>query len=72
MNSGIASDPPQYSVGDEVRVRYNPANPQHAEVDSAWNSPWVYGGAVALLVLGMIGMNVIGMRRIWRGEPIDE
>lgn len=72
VNSGISSDPPDYSVGDDIAVRYNPANPQHAEVDTPWNSPWIYGGGVAALGIGMIALNVVGMRRIWRGESIDD
>ncbi len=72
VNSGIASDPPDYRIGDDIAVRYNPANPQHAEVDTPLNSPWIYGGGVALLGIAMIALNVIGMRRIMRGESIDD
>lgn len=72
VNSGISSDPPQYNIGDELPVRYNPANPQHAEVDSILNSPWLFGAGVAILAISMIVLNVTGMRRIWRGESIDD
>ena len=72
VNSGIASDPPDYAVGDIVRVRYLPANPQIAEIDSPWISPWLYGGVVALMTLALAAMNVVGMRRIARGESFGE
>jgi hypothetical protein len=72
VNSGIASDPPDYQVGEPITVRYNPANPQHAEVESILNSPWIYGGLLALFAVVMVGLNVYGMRRIWRGESLDE
>jgi hypothetical protein len=72
VNSGIASDPPSYRVGEEIPVRYLPTNPQLAEVDSPLNSPWLFGGGVAILGIAMVALNVVGMRRIWRGESIDD
>lgn len=70
--SGISSDPPAHRVGDDIRIRYNPANPSHADEDTFLNSPWIYGGILAVFVVALVGFNVYGMRRIWRGESLDD
>ena len=41
FESGNASDPPAYDVGEEVRVLYDPANPETAQIDSFFER-WVF------------------------------
>src|SRR5579871_6299377 len=36
VTSGVASNPPGFEVGQEVRVRYIGSNPMSAEIDSFW------------------------------------
>lgn len=36
FDSGFRLYPSPYDVGDEVTVAYDPAAPQHAEIDSFW------------------------------------
>jgi Protein of unknown function (DUF3592) len=49
------SNPPDYGVGDSVRVLYDPANPRHVKFDT-WNARW--GDGVALTVTG-VGLVII-------------
>jgi hypothetical protein len=44
------ANPPAYRVGDQVRVLYDPANPQRARLDT-WASLWLK--AVILLIIGV-------------------
>jgi len=36
VTSGVASNPPDFEVGEHVRVRYLPNHPKSAEIDSFW------------------------------------
>ena len=43
------SNPPDYRVGDPVRVLYDPSNPRTARLDT-WGNRW--GGALAGMIIG--------------------
>jgi hypothetical protein len=52
--SNVGSSPAEFSVGDTVRVRYDPVNPQNARIHT-WLQTW---GAVA--VSAVVGMAFVG------------
>ncbi|HRQ36437.1 MAG TPA: DUF3592 domain-containing protein [Chloroflexota bacterium] len=71
FDSGNASDPPRYDVGEQVEVIYDPNNPQRAEVVGGifW---LLWAGLAGLFVVILIGMNIWGGMRIWQGKALDE
>ncbi len=71
FDSGYATDPPRYVVGDQVEVAYDPDNPQTAEV--AGGVFWLlWGGLAVLFVIILLGMNIWGGIRIWQGKALDD
>lgn len=71
FSSSNASDPPRYEIGEQVSVQYDPNNPKRADIESS--SSWLlWVGLAGLFVVIMLGLNVWGGQRIWRGEAIDE
>ena len=54
VTSEVSSNPPGFSVGESVRVRYGPANPQNARIHSFFQT---WGAAV---ISGAIGVGLIG------------
>jgi hypothetical protein len=60
-----------HSVGDAVKVRYDPNDPHRARLDSLWDRVWGVIVAVALL-LGALGGTFAGGRLFVRaaaGSP---
>jgi Protein of unknown function (DUF3592) len=50
VTSDVGSSPPGFSIGDSVRVRYDPANPENARIHSfvqIWGSP-ILSGVIAV------------------------
>jgi Protein of unknown function (DUF3592) len=47
------SNPPDYRVGEPVRVLYDPANPRHVKFDT-WNARWGDGVALTATGLGLV------------------
>lgn len=71
FESSNASDPPRYDEGDQVEVLYDPSNPDRAEIQGG--AGWLlWAGLAGLFVIILLGMNVWGGMRIWRGEAIDD
>jgi hypothetical protein len=56
-----SSDSFAYGVGDSVRVLYDPANPQHARLDT-WTSRW--GDSITLVIIGLV-LVVLGAVGSW-------
>lgn len=57
FESGNASDPPDYEVGDEVKVLYDPAAPNEARIESfaeLWLMPILL---IPAMLLGMLIVN---------------
>ncbi len=54
------SDPPAYSVGEKVRVLYDPADPSAAKIDD-FRSLWLV--PVAALVAGALALGVLAVMR---------
>jgi len=55
QRSGVASSPPQFSVGAQVKVLYNPARPEDFKLDSPLDLYLLPG------ILGFIGVIFLGV-----------
>lgn len=60
-----SSSPPAYRVGQQVRVRYDPADPQRGQIDN-WYEKWLgpvglgcAAGLMALIVTGVMAYKLI-------------
>lgn len=61
MTSSTGSSPPSYARGDHVRVLYDRANPERAQIDSFmenWFGPLILGGMG--LVFSLVGGGIVG------------
>jgi hypothetical protein len=62
FTSAVASSPPSHRVGEQVMVLYDPANPQHAEIEgffTLWSPPVAFGAVgLVVLVLGLLGFTM--------------
>ena len=67
VESKTSSYPPKYEIGEEVDIRYDPHNPQRADVTG--NVYWWFWatGAVALLIT-LIVLDILGLRNLRRGQ----
>jgi hypothetical protein len=65
-----ASYPPAYDVGEEVNVRYDPSNPDRAQIDSLLER-WIFPVIIipAMIVAALI-FNYFMIRAWVRGEPV--
>jgi len=57
FHSSVGSSPAGYSVGQQVKVLYNPRNPQEAEIDDL-SSQWLVPGC--MLAMGL-GFTILGL-----------
>jgi hypothetical protein len=81
FTSSTSSNPPSYSVEEKVGIWYDPAKPQHAEIDgffSLWGITTIFGGLGAIFFLvgaGIIFGTAFKRRRDeslrTRGTPIE-
>lgn len=55
--SSSSSNPPSYSVGETLKVYYNPANPEDNELDGIFN---LWGGAIIMGILGIVFFGIGG------------
>jgi len=63
ITGSTGSNPPSYSRGDKVRVLYEPANPEHAKIDSFMEQSFgvlMLGGMGA--VFGLVGGGLVGFQ----------
>ncbi len=51
LESQMSSSEPDYEIGEQVSLLYDPANPDHAKIDSLMN---LYFGPVISAVLGLV------------------
>ncbi|MCG2784722.1 MAG: DUF3592 domain-containing protein [Anaerolineae bacterium] len=67
-----ASDPPQYRVGQQVNVRYDPTDPNTAQIDSFFER-WLFPIIIipAMLLTALI-VNFFMIRAWWRGSSLEE
>jgi hypothetical protein len=63
FTSGVGSNPPSHTVGEDVTVLYDPSNPNQARIKSFFS---LWFGCVLVLALGVIfagiGFGMIGFR----------
>jgi hypothetical protein len=62
FTGGVGSNPPAFRVGEHVRVRYNPDNPQDAAIDQYWQIwflPTFLGIFGAPFLLGGLAFGVV-------------
>ncbi|HEX9060963.1 MAG TPA: DUF3592 domain-containing protein [Clostridia bacterium] len=69
FTSSVGSSPPQFKIGDSVKVLYNPDNPGNAEINS-FLSLWFL--QIIFLFIGMVFfiISIIGLSRMRRGKPL--
>jgi hypothetical protein len=72
FDSGISSSPKAYDVGEEVPILYDPENPETAEIKSWMTSPALFAGVFGIQLIAFLIANVLAIRRIMRGESIDD
>jgi hypothetical protein len=67
-----ASDPPAYQVGEQVNVRYDPTNPNTAQIDSFFER-WIFPILIIpAMILAAAILNFFMIRAWRRGEYIGE
>lgn len=67
-----ASDPPAYQVGEQVNVRYDPLNPNTAQIDSFFER-WIFPIIIIpTMILAAAILNFFMIRAWRRGEYIGE
>ena len=67
-----ASDPPAYQVGEQVNVRYDPLNPNTAQIDSFFER-WIFPILIIpAMILAAAILNFFMIRSWRRGEYIGE
>jgi len=66
-----ASDPPKYSIGQDVPVVYDRSNPSLAQIDDGILPHWLFPGCmVGILVIALVAVNIWGVRAWKRGEEM--
>ena len=71
FKGGISSNPPQYSVGDQVNVLYDPGNPETAQINKTserWLTPLLL---IPAMIFGAIIVNFFLIRAWRRGDSFD-
>ena len=67
-----ASYPPAYEVGEQVNVRYDPTNPNTAQIDSFFER-WIFPILIIpAMILATVILNFFMIRAWRRGEYIGE
>jgi hypothetical protein len=65
-----ASYPPRYEVGEQVGVRYDPTDPNTAQIDSLFER-WVFPVIIIpAMILAALVINIVMVRAWRRGEAI--
>lgn len=71
FESGNASDPPAYDIGQEVSVLYDPANPETAQINS-FIERWVFPIIIIpVMIFAALILNFFMIRSWRRGEYIE-
>jgi hypothetical protein len=63
VTSDVSSSPPGFSIGESVRVRYDPVNPENARIHTFFQT-WgiaVISGIVGLAFIGVGGGKLLGI-----------
>jgi hypothetical protein len=72
FEGGTASYPPEYVVGEQVQVLYDPADPNTAQLNK-WTERWLFPIIIipAMLFAALL-VNFFMIRAFWRNDVIDE
>ena len=71
FESDNASDPPAYSVGEEVPILYDPASPETAQINSFFER-WVFPIIIiSAMIFAALILNFFMIRSWRRGETIE-
>ncbi|MBI5945986.1 MAG: DUF3592 domain-containing protein [Chloroflexi bacterium] len=71
FKGGISSNPPKYSVGDRVEVRFDPDNPETAQIDKnveRWLAPVIL---IPSMIIVAVILNFFLIRAWRRGESLN-
>ncbi len=71
FKGNISSNPPQYSIGDRVDVRFDPGNPDTAQIDNSserWLTPLIL---IPAMLIAAIIVNFFLIRACRSGDSID-
>jgi len=72
FESGNASDPPAYEVGEAVDVIYDPSDPDTAQINK-WSERWLFPIIIIPAMLFAAALVNFFLIRAWiRGEPIGD
>jgi hypothetical protein len=72
FTSSSYSYPAEYSVGEQVSVRYDRDDPDTARLNTSWAERWLFPVILVAIMLGLlIGGNLWIIARWRRGEDID-
>jgi hypothetical protein len=70
LEGDTASSPPQYEVGEEVSILYDPANPDTAQINK-WTERWLMPILlIPAMLLGALIVNFFLIRAFWRNDPV--
>ncbi|MBK9924467.1 MAG: DUF3592 domain-containing protein [Anaerolineales bacterium] len=69
FESGNASYPPAYEVGEEVNVIYDPADPNTAQINK-WTERWLFPIIIIpVMIFTSLIVTFILVRGFWRNDP---
>ena len=68
FQSGLSSSPPQFKVGETVKIRYDPGDPARAETEGmlTFGLPyWLIGAGLVSLVLSVVCVGLLIIVRLY-------
>jgi hypothetical protein len=71
FESDNASYPPQYKVSQRVNVRYDPANPNTAQIDSFFERWLFLMLIIPAMIFAALILNFFMIRAWWRGSSLE-
>lgn len=71
IRGGVASDPPQYQVGEQVPILYDPAGPDKAQINKGFERWFFPVIIIPAMIVAALVLNFFMWRAFRRGESID-
>ena len=70
FENDTASSSPDYEIGSEVRILYDPADPNTAQINT-FSARWLFPIIIIpAMILGALILNIFMIRAWWRGEDV--